>query len=230
MIDDFVSSNYTALVKQWEKEELLSVRPKDNSNKSALAIINSAKMFVDSVIENELNRDDVDIAIHFIKSVCSMTNSTEVSLDDNNFVEAKDLSVHRRNIYVIKKDGVIYLSRMIYTAFDENNVSVLISGPNFEVKNGILTGRVIHLWRLIPERIDKNDGYLYVGVNDGSFDSCISMRCNYYNKDGANIIYHDFEYNQDFPAVPEYIINEEYKGLTIEQAAIKMNKNCENDG
>lgn len=224
MINDFVSSNYTALVKQWEKEELLSVKPKDNSNKSALAIINSAKMFVDSVIENELNKNDVDIAIHFIKAVCSMTNSTEVSLDDDNFVETKDLSVHRRNIYVVKKDGVIYLLRMIYTAFDENNVSILISGPNFEVKNGILTGRIIHLWRLIPERIDKNDSYLYVGVNDGSIDSCISMRCNYYDKDGADIVYHDFEYNQDFPAVPEYIMNEEYKGLTIEQAAIKMNK------
>lgn len=230
MIDDFVSSNYTALVKQWEKEELLSIKPKDNSNKNALAIITSAKVFVDSVIENELNRDDVDIAIHFIKAVCSMTNSTEASLDDKDFVEAKDLSVHRRNIYVIKKDGVIYLSRMIYTAFDENNVSILISGPNFEVKNGILTGRVIHLWRLIPERINENDNYTYVGINDGSFNSCISMRCNYYNKDGVNIVYHDFEYNQDFPAVPEYIINEEYKGLTIEQAAIKMNKNRENNG
>lgn len=230
MINDFVSSNYTALVKQWEKEELLGVRPKDNSNKSALAIINSAKMFVDSVIENELNKNDVDIAIHFIKAVCSMTNSTEVSLDDKNFVEAKDLSVHRRNIYVIKKDGAIYLSRMVYTAFDENNVSILISGPNFEVKNGILTGRIIHLWRLIPERIDKNDSYTYVGVNDGSFDSCISMRCNYYNKDGADIAYHDFEYNQDFPAVPEYIMDEEYKGLTIEQAAIKMNKNHKSNG
>lgn len=230
MIDDFVSSNYTALVKQWEKEELLGVRPKDNSNKSALAIINSAKMFVDSVIENELNKNDVDIAIHFIKAVCSMTNSTEVSLDDKNFVEAKDLSVHRRNIYVIKKDGVIYLSRMVYTAFDENNVSILISGPNFEVKNGILTGRIIHLWRLIPERINKNDSYTYVGVNDGSFDSCISMRCNYYNKDGADITYHDFEYNQDFPVIPEYIMDEEYKGLTIEQAAIKMNKNRESNG
>lgn len=230
MIDDFVFSNYTALVKQWEKEELLSIKPKDNSNKNALAIITSAKVFVDSVIENELNRDDVDIAIHFIKAVCSMTNSTEASLNDKDFVEAKDLSVHRRNIYVIKKDGVIYLSRMIYTAFDENNVSILISGPNFEVKNGILTGRVIHLWRLIPERIDENDNYTYVGINDGSFNSCISMRCNYYNKDGVNIVYHDFEYNQDFPAVPEYTINEEYKGLTIEQAAIKMNKNRENNG
>ena len=230
MINDFVSSNYTALVKQWEKEELLSIRPKDNSNKNALAIINSAKMFVDSVIENELNRDDVDVAIHFIKAVCSLTNSTETSLDDKNFIEVKDLSVHRRNIYIIKKDGVIYLSRMIYTAFNENNVSILISGPNFEVKNGILTGRVIHLWRLIPERIDKNDSYTYVGVNDGSFDSCISMRCKYYNKDGADIAYHDFEYNQDFPAVPEYMMNEEYKGLTIEQAATKMNKNCESNG
>lgn len=224
MIDDFVSSNYTALVKRWEKEELLSIKPKDNSNKNALAIITSAKVFVDSVIENELNRDDVDIAIHFIKAVCSMTNSTEASLNDKDFVEAKDLSVHRRNIYVIKKDGVIYLSRMIYTAFDENNVSILISGPNFEVKNGILTGRVIHLWRLIPERIDENDNYTYVGINDGSFNSCISMRCNYYNKDGINIVYHDFEYNQNFPTVPEYIMDEEYKGLTIEQAAIKMNK------
>ena len=230
MINDFVLNNYTALVEQWKKEELLSIRPKDDSNKDALAIINSAKVFIDSVIENKLNRDDVDVAIHFIKAVCSMTNSTDTSLDDKNFIEVNDLSVHRRNIYVIKKDGVIYLSRMIYTAFDENNVSVLISGPNFEVKNGILTGRVIHLWRLIPERIDKNDNYIYVGVNDGSFDSCISMRCNYYNKDGVDIAYHDFEYSQDFPAVPEYIMNEEYKGLTIEQAAIKMNKNCESNG